>query len=70
MRRAIVDMGPLVVFNAAMARSGVAGVGQLMLLQPFVIVTVAALINAEPIRLTTRMLRLSRRLCSSANVCQ
>ncbi len=41
------------VFNAAMAMSGVARVGQLMLLQPFVILLLAALINGEPIRLTT-----------------
>lgn len=41
------------VFNAAMAMTGVARVGQLMLLQPFVIVVLAALINGEPIRLTT-----------------
>ncbi len=41
------------VFNAAMAMSGVARVGQLMLLQPFVIVVLAALINGETIRLGT-----------------
>jgi drug/metabolite transporter (DMT)-like permease len=41
------------VFNAAMAIIGVARVGQLMLLQPFVIVLLAAPINGEPIRLTT-----------------
>jgi drug/metabolite transporter (DMT)-like permease len=41
------------VFNAAMAMSGVARVGQLMLLQPFVIVVLAALVNREPIRLMT-----------------
>ena len=41
------------VFNAAMAMTGVARVGQLMLLQPFVIVVLAALINGEPLRLTT-----------------
>jgi drug/metabolite transporter (DMT)-like permease len=41
------------VFNAAMAMSGVARVGQLMLLQPFVIVVLAAIVNGEPIRLTT-----------------
>jgi len=41
------------VFNAAMAMTGVARVGQLMLLQPFVIVVLAALINGEPIRLMT-----------------
>ncbi len=36
-----------------MAMSGVARDGQLMLLQPFVIVMLAALINGEPIRVTT-----------------
>jgi len=41
------------VFNAAMAMSGVARVGQLMLLQPFVIVVLAAFINSEPIELST-----------------
>jgi drug/metabolite transporter (DMT)-like permease len=41
------------VFNAAMAMAGVARVSQLMLLQPFVIVALAALVNDEPIRLTT-----------------
>ena len=41
------------VFNAAMAIGGVARVGQLMLLQPFVIVALAAPVNGEPIELTT-----------------
>jgi drug/metabolite transporter (DMT)-like permease len=41
------------VFNAAMAMAGVARVSQLMLLQPFVIVALAAIVNDEPIRLTT-----------------
>jgi drug/metabolite transporter (DMT)-like permease len=41
------------VFNAAMALVGVARVGQLMLLQPFVIVVLAAIVNGEPIRLET-----------------
>lgn len=41
------------VFNAAMAAAGVARVGQLMLLQPFVIVVLAAVINDEPIRIST-----------------
>ena len=41
------------VFNAAMAIVGVARVGQLMLLQPFVIVVAAAPVNGEPIRLAT-----------------
>src|SRR5581483_9457198 len=41
------------VFNAAMALGGVARVGQLMLLQPFVIVALAALVNGEPLRVAT-----------------
>jgi drug/metabolite transporter (DMT)-like permease len=41
------------VFNAAMAMAGVSRVGQLMLLQPFLIVALAAPVNGEPIRLTT-----------------
>jgi drug/metabolite transporter (DMT)-like permease len=41
------------VFNAAMTLAGVARAGQLMLLQPFVIVTLAAPVNGEPIRLDT-----------------
>lgn len=41
------------VFNAAMARIGVARVGQLMLLQPFVIIVLAWPVNGEPIRLAT-----------------
>jgi drug/metabolite transporter (DMT)-like permease len=41
------------VFNGAMAMAGVARVGQLMLLQPFVIVALAAPVNGEPIRLRT-----------------
>jgi len=41
------------VFNAAMAMTGVARVGQLMLLQPFVIIALAALVNGEPVRLAT-----------------
>jgi len=41
------------VFNAAMAIGGVSRVGQLMLLQPFVIVALAAPVNGEPIELTT-----------------
>ena len=41
------------VFNAAMAVGGVARIGQLMLLQPFVIVALAAPVNGEPIRLST-----------------
>lgn len=41
------------VFNAAMAMGGVARIGQLMLLQPFVIVALAAPVNGEPIEWTT-----------------
>jgi drug/metabolite transporter (DMT)-like permease len=41
------------VFNAAMAMSGVARVGQFMLLQPFVIIMLASLVNGEPIRIAT-----------------
>jgi drug/metabolite transporter (DMT)-like permease len=41
------------VFNAAMAMAGVARVSQLMLLQPFMIVALAVLVNDEPIRLAT-----------------
>jgi drug/metabolite transporter (DMT)-like permease len=35
------------VFNAAMAMGGVARVGQLMLLQPFVIVALSVPVNGE-----------------------
>jgi drug/metabolite transporter (DMT)-like permease len=41
------------VFNAAMALSGVARVGQFMLLQPFVIIILAFLVNGEIIRIAT-----------------
>jgi len=41
------------VFNAAMAIGGIARVGQIMLLQPFVIVALALAINGEPIDLET-----------------
>ena len=41
------------VFNAAMAIGGVSRVGQLMLLQPFVIVALAAPVNGEPIQFAT-----------------
>src|SRR4029077_16284308 len=41
------------VFNAAMAIGGVSRVGQLMLLQPFVIVALAAPVNGEPIQFVT-----------------
>jgi drug/metabolite transporter (DMT)-like permease len=37
------------VFNAALAMGCIARVGQIMLLQPFVIVTLALPINGEPI---------------------
>jgi drug/metabolite transporter (DMT)-like permease len=42
-----------VVFNAAMAIGGIARVGQIMLLQPFVIIALALPINGEPITLET-----------------
>ena len=41
------------VFNAAMELVGVARVSGLMLLQPFVIIVLAAPVNGEPIRLET-----------------
>jgi len=41
------------VFNAGMAMAGVARAGQLMLLQPFVIVMLAAVIDGEPIQFDT-----------------
>lgn len=41
------------VFNAAMALGGVARIGQVMLLQPFVIVALAWPVNGEPIRAGT-----------------
>jgi drug/metabolite transporter (DMT)-like permease len=41
------------VFNAAMAKIGIARVGQIMLLQPFVIVVLALPVNHEAIRLET-----------------
>jgi|SRR6185369_1455986 len=41
------------VFNAGMAMGGVARVGQLMLLQPFVIVALAVPVNGEPFDLAT-----------------
>jgi drug/metabolite transporter (DMT)-like permease len=41
------------VFNAAMAMGGIARVGQVMLLQPFVIVALALPVNGEPINLET-----------------
>jgi drug/metabolite transporter (DMT)-like permease len=41
------------VFNAAMAMIGIARVGQIMLLQPFMIVALAWPVNGEPIDLET-----------------
>lgn len=41
------------VFNAGMAMGGIARVGQLSLLQPFVIVALAWPVNGEPIELST-----------------
>jgi len=41
------------VFNAALAMGGIARVGQIMLLQPFVIVGLALPINKEPIQIDT-----------------
>jgi drug/metabolite transporter (DMT)-like permease len=41
------------VFNAALAIGGIARVGQIMLLQPFMIVALALPINGEPINLET-----------------
>lgn len=45
--------GAFFVFNAGMAMGGVARVGQLTLLQPFIIVALAAPVNGEPIQVTT-----------------
>src|SRR5690606_23293117 len=39
------------VYNAAMAMTGVARIAQLLLLQPFIIVGLAFLVNGEPIEL-------------------
>ena len=41
------------VFNAALAIGGIARVGQIMLLQPFMIVALALPINGEPINIET-----------------
>ena len=41
------------VFNAALAIGGIARVGQVMLLQPFVIVALALPVNGEPINIET-----------------
>jgi drug/metabolite transporter (DMT)-like permease len=38
------------VFNAAMLRAGIARTSQIMLLQPFVIIALAVVVNGEPIR--------------------
>lgn len=43
------------VFNAALATGGIARVGQIMLLQPFVIVGLALPVNSEPIHFDTVM---------------
>lgn len=45
--------GAFFVFNAGMAMGGVARIGQLTLLQPFVIVALAAPVNGEPIEVST-----------------
>lgn len=45
--------GAFFVFNAGMAMGGVARIGQLSLLQPFIIVALAAPVNGEPIELAT-----------------
>jgi drug/metabolite transporter (DMT)-like permease len=41
------------VFNAAMAMAGIARIGQVMLLQPFMIVALSRPVNGEPIKLDT-----------------
>jgi len=41
------------VFNAAMAMAGIARIGQVMLLQPFMIVALSRPVNGEPIKLET-----------------
>jgi drug/metabolite transporter (DMT)-like permease len=41
------------VFNAAMALAGVARIGQFIMLQPFIVVALAAPVNGEPIRAST-----------------
>lgn len=43
------------VFNAALAMSGIARVGQIMLLQPFVIVGLSLPVNKEPIQIDTML---------------
>ena len=44
------------VFNAALAIGGIARVGQVVLLQPFVIVALALPVNGEPINVETIVL--------------
>jgi drug/metabolite transporter (DMT)-like permease len=41
------------VFNAAMALGGVSKIGQFIMLQPFIVVALAAPVNGEPIQLST-----------------
>jgi drug/metabolite transporter (DMT)-like permease len=41
------------VFNAAMALGGVARIGQMTMLQPFIIVALASPVNGEPIQFST-----------------
>ncbi len=41
------------VFNAAMALGGVSRIGQFIMLQPFIVVALAAPVNGEPIRAST-----------------
>jgi drug/metabolite transporter (DMT)-like permease len=43
------------VFNAGLAIGGIARVGQVMLLQPFIVVALAAAVNREPIDLETML---------------
>ena len=43
------------VFNAAMAIGGIARVGQIMLLQPFVILLLAVPVDGEPLEFETVM---------------
>ena len=49
----ISQYGAFFVFNAAMALGGVARIGQFIMLQPFIVVALAAPVNGEPIRLST-----------------
>jgi drug/metabolite transporter (DMT)-like permease len=43
------------VFNAAMAIGGIARIGQIMLLQPFVILLLAVPVDGEPLSLETAL---------------